>query len=105
MAVTVDTVVLVIGTLQICSSQPARPYMATLHVGLVTQGQEWELHHVPTHVTQTPRRFPPACYPHPVSRVLPTSLWPSCLHPRWWIRSCQDRELRWSRARTLCPST
>ena len=35
MAVTVDTVVLVIGTLQVCSSQPARPYMATLNVGLV----------------------------------------------------------------------
>ena len=28
-----------------------------------TQGQEWELHHVPTHATQTPRLFPPACTP------------------------------------------
>ena len=74
MAVTVDTVVPVIGTLQICSSQPARPYMATLHVG-----QEWELHHVPTHVTQTPRLFPSACTP---------TLSPGCSQPHFGPHAC-----------------
>ena len=65
MAVTVDTVVLVNGSLQIRSSTCKALHGNPACGAGRTQGQEWELHHVPTHAAQTPRLFsqpvPPPC--------------------------------------------
>lgn len=75
MAVTVDTVVPVIGTLQRCSSQPARPYMATLHVGLLKpRGRSGNCIMCPL---MSPK--PPACTP---------TLSPGCSQPHFGLHAC-----------------